>query len=245
MGESVYPGSIGGLASYLAGAVAHLVANATRLGVDPAKVTEVEDKYGPDTLAGTYLYFKKKYDETAGRKDSLTTTNLRDVSIGMKELLTAVYDDIPASKWTAADRLAFNRKTGLPHTPTIPTESIAEQCIGTAVPMGGGQMSMQFRYIEDATRASKPEGADALILFYRFAEKYISGPELTGGKVRNLPTSIHDPGMLQMIYTEAKFILKLGQQAQDLELQYFAQWINTRHRNLDGPISGPFYAPVN
>jgi hypothetical protein len=50
--------------------------------------------------------------------------------------------------------------------------------------------------------------------------------------------------MKQKISTEASFTLPLGTESQDLELQYYAQWINTKHPELNGPISGPFFLMI-
>jgi hypothetical protein len=125
-----------------------------------------------------------------------------------------------------------------------PTASITEQCNATGKALGGGQVKLDFRYSTDKSLPSKPKGADALEIAYRISPKYFEkqGTELST-KTR---IAMIDPGEAaeKMISTKASFILKLGTLNADMELQFFVRWINTKHRDLDGPYTGPFYVTI-
>lgn len=252
MSDTRIPQELPDFDSYIGNADDHLgeivTGTTTRgedLGMDPADVTELHDyriqwRSGDPASPGLYeIHLNPKTKSQPSRADIVKF--MKDFSKFFRPILTLIS---VSKKITPASRIVLNIAEPDP-TYTIPTDPIIEQCLGTAMPLGGCKMDMEFRYRADASRPSKAAGADALLLIFRAADKYVSGPELTGGKVRNLPTSPRDPGMEQMVYTEAKFILDLGIEKQDLELQYYAQWINTRHRNLDGPITGPYTAPIN
>jgi hypothetical protein len=114
--SSVYPESIEGRNDYYNTVQPYLVANATRLGITAANITTLNALYStvPATAGDIdemgweqlwVLYANKK----AGRTTAVTNaTNAKDSAL--QRQLSAIYDDIPQSKWTATDRATLGRK---------------------------------------------------------------------------------------------------------------------------------------
>jgi hypothetical protein len=243
MKDSNFPTSKKGKAAYFAVVFAYLIANATRLLIAPADIAALTSLYGDITTLDTYLYWWTKWTNPKVTRTTLVSNNLVIFEEKMIELLRTIYDNIPARLWSEEARVTLNRKTGAPLVRIHPTTPVGEQCNGTGKQKAGGVINLEFRFEGDSSRPSKPPNADAVLIHFRVAAKYLIGTDLSG-KVRNLPIGPKDAGMKEFISTKAKFTVNLGIENQDMELQYYSQWINTRHRELDGPVCGPFFITV-
>lgn len=244
MGEHVFFSTIAEKQGYFAGVMPFLDTNKVQYQVNLTKLGEAQALYGPVTTTGTYLYWKDKYDQQGKRKETLVTDALDEVTEKLEKKLTEIYNDIPASLWDTALRTVTNRKTGLPRTITHPTTPITRQCPLTITPLGGGEVKIISKYTGDSSKSSMPPEADEIEIAYRAVEKYVPGSELTGGKVRNMCTGPDDEGMIRTSRKRAIFILKLGVDKVDLEFQCYTRYIHSPNRDLDGPWTGPFTAPI-
>jgi hypothetical protein len=136
---------------------------------------------------------------------------------------------------------------------THPTEVIAEECYYKAVHMGGGMLKFGFSPSESGGRAHKPVNSDAVEFAWRLDEPYVptaaeiassGGNSETVSKVKYKLAS-PDDGTTKDISTKASFIKKYGPENIAKILQFFARFINTKHRDLDGPWTGPFTTTIS
>jgi hypothetical protein len=127
---------------------------------------------------------------------------------------------------------------------TIPTENITEGCYYKVTHLGGGILKFSFSPNESGGRGHKPQNSDAIEFAGRIDEPYVppvSTPpsDETPSKVKH-PIANPDDGTTKTITTKATFIAKLGAENAGKILQFYAHFINTKHRDLDGPWTGPF-----
>jgi len=168
------PNGINDREVYFEEVVPWVTTNESRFDLDHDLVTKVQGIYGPVATAGTYLFQKKKYnDSSAKRKDSLVTTQLHTVSESLILLLYEVFDSIPDNEWTDADRDITDRKTGLEKTHVIPTTPIKEDCYNIVTAAPNGYFTFEVFSALDSPRASKPESADALEMAYVVTESEV------------------------------------------------------------------------
>lgn len=236
MSKSNFPSTISLLATYFMVVFLWLVTHATRLGIATTKIDELTDLYGDETTVGTYVYCKHQYDITPGRKPTTVTQNLAAVSVEMKKLLTEIYNDIPASKWTNDDRTTLNRKTGLPHDPTRHTVAIAELCIldiinkPLALTMGGARSQA------DNKNHSIPDSANAIEIRYAIVKGKFEIPESMKDKVRETCIGPNDD-TVSVIYTKSLFELQLDESFSGYNIQLWGRWIDVKHKELSGQWS--------
>ena len=218
--------------------------NASRFDLDPDLVTKVNNTYGPVATAGTYLFQKKKYDDSsAKRKDSLVTTQLQTVTDTLIESLYEVFDSIPDNEWTDADRDITGRKTGLEKTHVIPTTPIKEDCYYILKAAPNGYFTFEVFSAQDSARASKPESADALEIAYVVTEskvRLITGFEDRVQKTCKSPTD----HTTSFISTKAKFELEIDPELKAFDLTFYLRWVKTKYPNLAGKWCGPFTAMI-
>ena len=159
MTDTVFPSSIADKAAYFFKSTNYLTTNATRLGISATNLAKMKEIYGDDEHENSYVYRKIKYDASSGRKDTLITARLEESSAKMIEILTIIYNDIPASVWTTDDRVTLNRKTGLPKTHTIPETPIKEKIFIDVDPRGNGLISIKARSDMESTQHRVPDTA--------------------------------------------------------------------------------------
>jgi hypothetical protein len=240
MKTETFPTKIQEFASYLIRAIAWLIANKTRLGILDTDMEELNALYSPDTTEGTYMYCKKKYDEASARKDSVVTNNLKGVSDKVKAKLTKIYNDIPVSKWTDEDRTRLNRKTGLPHEPTTPTEPIKDVCIVDIEVNPNGFFNFGIRYRDDTKRYNKAPGADAVEVWWAIVEsEYRKATGEMIGKVKEKCETYNDCTE-EELFRKAKFTLSVDPLFKAFDLVCWVRWTNTVHSNLAGIWCGPY-----
>jgi hypothetical protein len=233
--STTYPTTILGFASYIVKALAWLVSQEVRLGIDPAQILALKALYGDDTTPGTYVYCKLQYDLASGRKDTIVTTNLETITDKVKAKLTEIYNDIPASKWTDADRNTLNRKTGLPHVLTKPEAKIEAVCILDIAAYANGLFGISGREHEDSKRSNLPDGADALELAYAYIESPVrkADPSLTAGKVKKECLGPDDDTFREILF-KSKGELKVDAQYAGYNIVIWGRWINTKYPKLSG-----------
>jgi hypothetical protein len=131
---------------------------------------------------------------------------------------------------------------------TVPTDPIAENCFVTLSTQIGCIIKYRCRKTADASRASKPANADGVEIAYRSdipeLEAAEKGNELSSKVKRNILKSSTD-GTTKAIFTRASFRMQLPEEQVGNYFQFFARWINTKHRGLDGPWTGPFNVTIS
>jgi hypothetical protein len=239
MGTSVFPGKREGLHVYFEAVIQYLNDNATRLGISTSNLSQLNALYGDILTVGTYLYCWTIWTDRAGGRTRNVNSNLAIAEKQLQQQLSLIYNDIPATLWTQSDRNTLGRKTGLPRPHTVSADPIGHRCFASASPVGGGIVKVTCRYMEDQTRASKPEGADALEIAYSIRPvKFKQGAEYIG-KVKDMMVD-PDDGTIKFISTRSAFAFPAGVINAGMDFQFFARWINTRHASNAGPWTGPF-----
>jgi hypothetical protein len=125
---------------------------------------------------------------------------------------------------------------------THPTENISEGCYYKVVQLGGGVLKFSFSPSESGGRGHKPKNSDAIEFAGRMDEPFVpadTAPNELIGKVRKAIAN-PDDGTTKEISTKATYVKKLGAENAGKILQFYARFINTKHRDLDGPWTGPF-----
>jgi len=247
MGKPTFPTTINKLNTYFSVAVPYIKANAARLKVDAATLGDLLDFYGNSTTDGTYMYYYALWSDKTGSRTKQVTDNLELAEEKMKQMLTDIYNDIPASVWTQNDRNTLHRKKGAPIVRTTRTTPIAENCFVILTPVVGGNVKFSCRITKDSTRASKPEGADGIEIAYRIDVPSMvkdAAPELSP-KVKHFVLNGPDDNTKQWLSTKASFMMQFGTGNAGNYLQVFARWINTKHLDLSGPWTGVFSANIS
>jgi hypothetical protein len=241
MNDTVFPTTKEALSVYFSVAVPYVGTNSARFGISDERKDALIAYYGTPSTADTYLYFLAKWADSSTRT-RIVITKLEDSEEKMKKMLTEIYNDIPATTWTADDRDILNRKTGLPKTHTIPITPIAEKCIAGLTAKGSGVIGVKCRSNEDDKRASKPEGADAVEAAYRNDPPLITEDE-NGNKIVSkdkVQLKSPDDGTTKVIVTKASFDLQFPIEDAGNNIQFYFRFINTKHPNLNGLWSGPY-----
>jgi hypothetical protein len=237
MSTQTFPRNIQELAAYFVRAIQWLIDNTTRLGISETDMEELNALYGPATTAGTYLYWKKQYDEASNRKDSVITTSLNSVSEKVIAKLMKIYADIPASKWTDEDREKLNRKTGLPHEPTKPEGKIEAACVISIKPFPDGVFEISARVDEESNRGGIPEDANSLEIAYAIVESPVRAVSEDLPKVKKECLGPEDDTMRQ-ISTKARTELKIEEVYAGYNVVCWGRWVNTHYPELAGKWSG-------
>ena len=233
-----FPTTILGLFLYFVVVMAYLTANAVRLGISTAKLTALAAIYGDVDLPDTYMYFKALWDDATGTRTRLVKAGLRAKSKEMRTALSAIYNDIPASKWTTADRETLGRKTGLPKTKETPTSPISEVCIPDIVLLTNGQFAISTRSRFDKKHYAIPETADMVEIMYAIVEGKRKIDETTDKKVLKVCDGPSDTNNKELFKT-AKFQVNVDPKFAGFDFKFWIRWTLASHRNLAGPWSGP------
>jgi len=171
MSQPVYPTTYDGRNHYYTVVVPYLDANASRLTIDPADLSNLNMLYNNNTTdIGTMgwiqlwvIYSDKKGARYTAAKDELLG---RDSAI--RHLLSVIYNNIPQRKWSKADRDTTGRKG--PNTGHKPQTTGTEKTVGTAA------------VVADL----EPEGKDALILHIKQAGGQKGTSRKKEGKEKNV-----------------------------------------------------------
>lgn len=123
-----------------------------------------------------------------------------------------------------------------------PTENIKEGCFYKVVQLGGGMLKISFSPSESGGRGHKPKNSNAVEFAGRIDEPFVpvdTENNTAVSKVRH-PIVHPDDGTTKEIWTKASNTKNFGSANAGKVLQFFARFINTKHRGLDGPWTGPF-----
>jgi hypothetical protein len=141
---------------------------------------------------------------------------------------------------TNADKLILH--IGDMHTPHGEIkEPMTEKCNILAEMIGGGMVRLKGKILTDAKRASLPKKANGMEIAHRIDLPNVDTGTDTGSKskVKN-PIANSGDGTTKNIYTKSTITVDYGDQNSGNVLQLYARYINIKHRNLDGPWTGPY-----
>jgi hypothetical protein len=220
--------------------ISYLNANKTRLGIMDEAIDALKALYGDIATAGTYLYlFAKWSDEKVGRTPDVIT-NLTNVEVKLKEMLSGIYEDIPASKWTDTDRNVLRRKRGLKRTYTHHTTKITANTFLRHKMIGPGEIIVSCFAAEDSTRASinKAAGANAIQIALCIVDPNNTDTVMElASKVKKIaPKSVDECGYRE-IHLKATIPLTFDAQYRKCEVHIYARQYDIRHPELAGPWS--------
>jgi hypothetical protein len=215
--EGIFPTTLSGKSEYYNRAVPYCDTNKVRLVIDPAKIAD-----RVLNLTDWNDVYPKSIDKNQ------TTKTLRDgrddlipvIEDGMRD----IYDDIPASKLTDADRNTLNLKKR--DTVKTPRPKISDTAFVKVMGKPGALMQFTCRTNNDSSRASIHPDADGIEIVYN-----IGGTEPVSAK--ECTTTITS--------TKAKFQLQLDNSDSGKKFYGFARWKNNTDSNKSSPwvaISG-------
>jgi hypothetical protein len=165
---------------------------------------------------------------------------IKDYSVSMRTILLR----ISGSTLLNEDDLAIFNISLPPTKHTKPEKKITAYCYAALVPTGGGGVRIVCKVDTDASRASKPEGSNALEYAYRLDKPVLAKAPDGGDDADDIvvPTVLADPddGTTKAISTKASFYLEFGVSKSSWTFHIFARWISTTHPELNGPWTGPF-----
>jgi len=234
------PNGINDREVYFGEVVPWVTANESDFNLDHDLVTKVQGTYGPVATAGTYLYQRKKYnDSSSKRKDSLVTTQLQTVTDKLIELLYEVFNSIPDNLWTDEDRDITRRKTGLEKTHVIPTTPIKEDCYCVVTKAPNGYFTFEVFFKQDTPRASRPDSADALEIAYVVTAGSVRAIDGFEDRVQKTCKNPNDH-TTSHISTKARFDLAIDPELKAFDLTFYLRWVKTKYPNLAGKWCGPF-----
>jgi hypothetical protein len=128
-----------------------------------------------------------------------------------------------------------------------PEKKIEAFCNAAIKLIGGCIIKIVCRPTTDTKRASKPEGADALIFAYRI-DKPILVKDPNGGEPiiqEVVPIKGPDDGTTKITQTKATFTIEFGMDNLNATLQFYTRWINTKYPDLSGPWTGPYSTGIS
>jgi hypothetical protein len=242
MNRSSFPAKREKLNLYFAVVIAYLILNATRLRISTDNLNNLNALYGDDQTDGTYLFIWEAWKDESGKRTKVISDSLKELETKIKKQLQDIYNDIPFSVWTAADRDILNRKTGAPRKRTTPRSPIVAKCNATLTDYGGGKIKVAVNIPDDSRRHSLAEGADGFEIAWRLDPPIVvaalAGADLSG-KTKYYDIKDAGDGTIREVATKASIFLTLGSGKEGCRLQLYTRFINTKHRELDGPITGP------
>ena len=228
------------LKSLLAVVISYLTTNKTRLGIVDEVLEALNSLYGAISDAGTYLYLYAKWaDETVGRTTDIIT-NLTRVENEIKEKLSGIYEDIPASVWTDTDRNVLRRKRGLKHTISHHTTPIEANTFLRHRMIGPSNIAVKCYAAQDSSRASinKEAGANAIQIALCIVDpnNTDAGNELSG-KVKKVAPKTAEECAYREIHLKAIIRLLFEDQYRKCDVHIYARQYDVRHPELAGPWS--------
>jgi hypothetical protein len=220
--------------------ISYLTTNKARLGIADEVLEALTALYGSISTAGTYLYFFAKWsDEKVGRTPDVIT-NLTTVEEQLKEMLSGIYEDIPASVWTDTDRNVLRRKRGLKRVYTHHTNPIEANTFLRHKMIGPSKITVKCYAAEDSSRASinKEAGANAIQIALCIVDPNNTdeGNELSG-KVKKVAPKSEDECAYREIHQKAIIKLTFDAQYRKCDVHIYARQYDVRHPELAGPWS--------
>ncbi|MBI3500775.1 MAG: hypothetical protein HY063_03190 [Bacteroidetes bacterium] len=184
MNNSNFPTTLEELNSYFELVVPYLSANAARLVIDAANITNLNTLFDattptpntPVNWQDTWtLYNNKKVTRTTAVKDLI-----RDPETGlekkMKDQLMLIYNDIPKTKWNAADRETLHRKTGAHDANPTPTHA-PEKAPGLSVDKNEHLVTtLRFTNPDTPHSHAKPEGVISVEVYEFIVQNPVPPP---------------------------------------------------------------------
>jgi hypothetical protein len=246
MGDKTYPTTREALYSYLLVVIAYLQLNKSRLLISANDITALLAIYGDPLTKDTYMYYYTLWADEANSRTDTVIHSLKSIEDEIEKLLSKIYNDIPASKWTDQDRDTMHRKTGLPNIKTDMKAPITEKCFATNTLLGGGQFQLHCSISNDKTLASLPDRADGVQVASRTDEPLTA--EASGGetvsKVKYKPLTGANDGTTIDFYSKANFTVNKGSDQSGNYYQFYTRWFNSKHPELAGPWTGPYVLPI-
>jgi len=121
---------------------------------------------------------------------------------------------------------------------------IKEFCYANPVASGGGDVDFTCKIDTSASRAHKPEGADAIALAMRLDPPTLAKAPDGGddGPVVVVKPTMQSPeeATINDLDTKCNFTRSYGVAKEGWILNGFARWINTKHPEKNGKWTGPF-----
>jgi hypothetical protein len=176
-------------------------------------------------------------------KNKVTTANVRSLMKEFGKFFRPILVRMSGSpNITNEDRIALNIAEPVT-SHTHPTAKIEQRCFASMTMLGGGMAKILCHPTIDIARASKPVGADGLIIAYRIDTPTLvseSAPNETASKLKRPEITGPDDKTIKISQTKASFIMELGADNAGCILQFYTRWINSKHPDLNGPWTGPY-----
>jgi hypothetical protein len=170
-------------------------------------------------------YSDKKGGRTTAIKDQLLLIIKNCVALDKSNHLL---DRIAAAPTvTISDMQTFHIKKGVLQTTThtVGQTAISENVVASLKPIGGGDVKLKCRTINDGNRSSIAAGANSVQYTYLIATPTTA------------PAAADAAGLTKEISTKAAFTLHTGAGSTGKTLYIFFRWYNTKHPELAGPWS--------
>jgi len=203
--------------THLGTVVTHLNNEATRLQVSTDHITELND---------LKAVWDDRYPKSTNPNTS--TKTIRDQKNAARDnieaLLREIYDDMPASVLTTADRNELN----LPERDTIPTPRGKMNTVPGVIlnSRTGRNIDVECRVTGDSTRASRHPDSDAIEWRCNVAPVVrtdTATPPPTGDPVTRLPEAA---GFRTGIVSKAKFTIQLPEEDAGKMADVQCRWVN-------------------
>lgn len=147
-----------------------------------------------------------------------------------------------SSNCTSELALVFNVvPVALRANPTHPTHAIEEDCLPTVNVLGGGDQKVKCYSDHDASRPSKPKGADSVQVAFKIG---VTPPVINHPP--DDPASEPSPEACPQkeIFTKSTFVLRAGAGNATKKLFAFTRWYNSKHPELSGQWSPMVEVPI-
>ena len=209
--DKIFPTTLSGKSEYYNRCIPYCDTNKVRLMIDATKIADQVTNLGKWNTA-----YPKSIDK------NLTTKTLRDERDGLIPVIEngmrAIYDDIPQSKLTDADRNTLKLKkrdtvkTSRPKINDVPVAKVRG--------MEGALMEITARTATDSSRPSMHKDADAIEIIYVISD--------------TAPKNINEYTK-SFISSKAKFVIQLDIADAGKTMYCYARWKNNSDNNKSSP----------
>jgi len=230
---SAFPTTIRGLYNYLEVVNTYLIDNAVRLGIDPIRLSAFISLFGDQNTTDTYLWCYHQWNDTGSGKTQVVNLKLSKISASLKTMLSEIFNDIPASRWTEKDRLVLNRKKGLPYIKTSHEAPIDEKMFANVEPLQHGLYWITVRPGSQTGRCHIPSGADSVEVAWVILDKGYRTNIENDPRVRKSCKSPED-NTNRYVSFRSRFQLQLDAQLAGFKIQMWFRWTHSRHPKRAG-----------
>ena len=227
---------------YYAIVIAYMILNKTRLKIEQSVIDNLLLFYGdannPPLGENTYLYLYPLWTAKKTTRTTQITEDLNDSEKSLDSNLSTIYQDIPGSIWTNADRLTFRRKYGDKAQPTFIILAISENVFVRITSAGKGKIKIKCYTANDAGRASLLKNAIGIEVRWLIFDPAKIAQETdidVVAKLKKAATPSLGDCTDKEVYFTSIFILEVGEDFSGQTIQMFFRW-----RNKDLKLSGPF-----